>query len=381
MNVTISVFGRFHAFNLAHQLSQRGHLNRLITSYPSFEAGNYGVPKEYVKSLPHLELLKRGWSRVSPWVPFDGGDFLVNRGFEWNAAQHIPDDTDVFVGWSGAAERGLRKAKKLGAVAVLERGSGHIEHQRDLLREEGERFGVEVRLPGSQVVEKEKREYERAEAIVVPSRFAKKSFCEYGVDETKLVRIPYGVDLDEFRKVKKKDDIFRVIYAGRMSLQKGVHYLLKAFSELELPDAELWLVGKKRPDIIPFFEKYKEWYRHLGHKPQNQLFEYYSQGSVFVLNSVQDGFGMVIPQAMACGLPAICTEHTGGPDIIRDGTDGFVIPPCATEELKKKLLRCYENRGECREMGRKAQARVRHSFRWGDYGDRVVESYSHFLQG
>jgi glycosyltransferase involved in cell wall biosynthesis len=260
----------------------------------------------------------------------------------------------------------------------LARGSGHIEHQRDLLEEEADRMGVSANLPASGVIEKEKREYDQAERIVVPSYFAKSSFEEYGVDSSKLIRIPYGVDLQEFHQEKKRDDTFRVVYAGRMSFQKGVHYLLKAFSELGLTNSELWLLGKKRPEMAPFFDRYESDFRHLGHKPQSELYQYYSQGSVFVLNSIQDGFGMVIPQAMACGLPVICTEHTGGPDIIRDGTDGFIVPPRATEELKEKILWCYKNQDECREMGLHAQARVRNSFQWSDYGNRVIENYSQF---
>jgi glycosyltransferase involved in cell wall biosynthesis len=266
------------------------------------------------------------------------------------------------------------------AKAILERGSGHIEHQRDLLRAESERTGISVNPPTPEIIEKEKREYEQAERIVIPSRFAERSFKEYGVDSAKLIRIPYGVDLEEFPQEEKQDDTFRVVYAGRMSLRKGVHYLLKAFSELALPDSELWLLGKKRPEIAPFFDRYEGDFQHLGHKPQDELYRYYSQGSIFVLNSIEDGFGMVIPQAMACGLPAICTEHTGGPDIVRNGTDGFIIPPRDVNALKEKILWCYENREDRRAMGRAARKRVEEGFRWKDYGGRVVDAYSEFLE-
>jgi len=320
-------------------------------------------------------MLKRGWNRVADWLPGVGDTAFINRGFEWRAARHIPENTDVFVGWSGTAESGLKRAREVGAIALLERGSGHIQHQRDLLLEESERVGIEVNLPDPEIIEKEKREYERADGMVVPSHFAEQSFKKYGVDSKKLIRIPYGVDLDEFQEGEKLDTTFRVVYAGRMSLQKGVHYLLQAFSELDLPNAELWLLGKKRPEIAPYFEKYKSSFQHLGHKPQDELQQYYSQGSVFVLNSVQDGFGMVIPQAMSCGLPAICTEHTGGPDIVREGTDGFIIPIRDVDALKEKLLWCYENQDKCREMGQAARERVEGKFTWRNYGDRIIGKY------
>jgi glycosyltransferase involved in cell wall biosynthesis len=267
----------------------------------------------------------------------------------------------------------------MGAKAVLERGSGHIKHQRDLLRAEAERVGTNVNLPTPKVIEKEIREYEQAEYIVIPSHFAERSFLKHGIDSSKLIRVPYGVDLEEFPQEEKADDTFRVVYAGRMSLRKGVHYLLAAFSELSLPDSELLLLGSKQPEIVPFFEKYEGQFCYLGHKPQDQLYQYYSQGSVFVLNSIEDGFGMVIPQAMACGLPAICTEHTGGPDIVRDGTDGFIIPAQDTEKLKEKLLWCYENREDCKAMGEAARERVEKRFKWKNYGDRVVSKYEEVI--
>ncbi|MFB6212410.1 MAG: glycosyltransferase family 1 protein, partial [Candidatus Magasanikbacteria bacterium] len=58
--VTISVGGRFHAFNLAHQLTKRGHLQNLITSYPKFETVKYGVPKSKIDSILIKEILERG---------------------------------------------------------------------------------------------------------------------------------------------------------------------------------------------------------------------------------------------------------------------------------------------------------------------------------
>jgi len=380
MRVTISVFGRFHAFNLACQLSRRGHLNRLITSYPAFEVEKYGVPKERIRALPHYEALKRGWGRLEKWLPMEGESSWINRGFEWSASRYIPEDTDIFVGWSGTAQRGLSRAKDVGAKAVLERGSSHIVFQRDILKKEEEKLGIDISLPDPKTVEKEKQEYEQADKIIVPSRFVENSFVEYGMEKSKLIRIPYGVNVKEFRKNKKKDDVFRVIYAGQMMLRKGVHYLLKAFYELDLPDAELWLIGSKREEIEPYFKKYEGSFKFLGHKPQSELYKYYSQGSVFAMCSLEEGLAMVQPQAMSCGLPLICTTNTGGEDLMSEKKEeGFVIPIRDTEKLKEKLLWCYENREACRVMGDAARRRVEKNFKWEDYGDRVVNAYSELL--
>lgn len=402
MNVTISVAGRHHAFDLARELDRRGHLRRLITSYPTFAVRRHGVPPERVASLWLHEAAKRLWERwpsaLRPAVDMRG---RLSAWFDRASARRIPEDTDVFVGWSGGCERGLERARELGSLAVVERGSAHVDEQREILSRESELQGVGVRLPHPDVAERERREYERADVISVPSRFAATSFLERGFDPDRVLRVPYGVDVDLFRPAEDAgsgdgeapgrdptppardadaghDEAgapFRVIYAGRMSLQKGVHYLLEAFDGLELPDAELWLLGRRRPEIDPWFRRYRGAYRHFGHVPQHELPRYYRRGSVFVLNSVHDGFGMVILQAMACGLPVVATEHTGGPDVLRDGEDGFVIPVRDPDALAERLRWCHAHRQRCREMGRSARERVVRSFRWSDYGARIAEAY------
>ena len=88
---------------------------------------------------------------------------------------------------------------------------------------------------------------------------------------------------------------------------------------------------------------------------------------------------MVQAQAMACGLPVICTTNSGGADIVRDGIDGFVLPIRDTEALKEKILHLYDNRDLLRQMGDNAVRRVREGFTWDDYGERITAAYAQRL--
>jgi glycosyltransferase involved in cell wall biosynthesis len=380
MNVTVSFFGRFWSFNLANQLNKRNYLRSLVTSYPAYEAERFGVPKDRIHSLPHYEALQRILGHLPDWVPkIDNFDYLIKKGFEKSAANHISKNDDLFVGLSGVSEKGIEKSKELGVTPIIERGSSHVEYQRKLLKEEEDRIGVNIDMPSKRYIGKEKREYEKCDLIVVPSKFVKRSFLEYGFKESEIYNIPFGVDIEEFSSIEKKDDVFRVVFAGQMMLRKGVHYLLKAFSELDLPNSELLLIGSKRPEIDPYFEKYNSCFRFVGHKPQNELYKYYSQGTVFAMCSIEEGLAMVQPQAMACGLPLICTPNTGGGDLIREGKEGFIVPIRDVDALKEKIHWCYENRDECAEMGRKAKERVSSKFTWNDYGSRVVNKYSEIV--
>ncbi len=383
MRVSISVGGRFHAFDLALQLLKRGLLSQLITSYPKFYIKRYGIPHKLVRSVIGKEIMKRGWDRMpapirSLWNP----DFLINTYFDWRAAKQL-SSCDIFVGWANQSSRALQKAKSFGAVTVLERGSSHIAYQNGLLKAEYERWGVrdpEGLLPHPKILKEELREYEVADYISVPSYFVKRTFLEKGFPESKLIHVPYGVDLSKFRQIPKTDSTFRVVFAGGMSLRKGVHYLLQAFSELKLPNSELLLVGGISDEIKPFFKKYEGSYRYIGRVPQNELYKYYSQGSVFAMMSIEEGLALVQPQAMACGLPVIATTNTGAEDIVRDGKDGFIIPIRNVDALKERLIYFYKNLDVLKTMGSSAKERVASGFTWEDYGNRIVEKYEECLR-
>ena len=381
MNVCISVFSRFHAFDLANQLHARGHLGRIITAYPKFLAARFGVPRDRVHSLLAQGALHRLWDkRPATFRPRVDVEPWFHERFDRTARAHIPEGTDIYVGWSGCTEHGLAAARRLGAVTVVERGSSHIEYQRDILREEYQSQGIKAQLPAPAIVDKELREYEMADYISIPSEFAKRSFVERGVPGRKLLVNPYGVDLGQFRRLPKRDKVFRVVFAGAMSLRKGVHYLIKAFAELRLAGAELWLIGRKLPEIEPYFRKYGGTFRFFGPVPQRALHEYYSQCSVFALCSIEEGLAMVQLQAMACGLPLLCTTNTGGDDLITEGREGFVVPIRDVDAFKEKIESLYKDREACAEMGRAAQRKVSQGYSWTDYGDRITRAYEKALR-
>lgn len=382
MKIAISVPGKFHLFNLAQELLKRGYLSQLITSYPKFEVLKYGIPRQKINSVLRKEIIQRLSHKIPFLSNWWSSQFLALEVFDKKAAKFLKP-CDIFVGASSASLHTMRAAKKFGAITILERGGAHILYQDKILKEEYEKLGLRVRpyqLAHPKVIAKELQEYKEADYVSIPSLFVKKTFLEAGFPENKLIHIPYGVDLGEFKPATKKDDVFRVVYAGGMTLQKGLHYLLQAFAEFNLPNSELLLIGAKSPEIEPFFQKYKGHYKWIGRVPQKELSSYYTQSSVFVLNSIHDGFGMVIIQAMACGLPVIATQNTGGPDIIREGENGFVIPIRDVEALKEKLLYLYEHPEEGRKMGELAEKRVREGFTWEDYGEKMIAAYNRILK-
>jgi len=374
MKVNVSVQGRFHAFDLAKQLKKYNVLNKLITTYPKFKVKEWGLDSNEIVSELYLEIINRYKNRI-PFISDDRINELVKIKHAKNSAKYV-SEANIMIGWSGSSLETIIEAKKQGKIFILERGSSHYSYQMNILKEENKNFQQNYIM-----WQKELLEYELADYISIPSSFVKRSFIEYGVPEEKLLVNPYGVDLSEFKQIDKKDDVFRIVYAGGLTFQKGSHYLLQAFDELALENCELWHLGSINDEMKPYIEKYKNSnVKFLGHKPQKELYRYYSQGSVFVMPSIQDGFGMVILQAMACGLPLICTTNTGGDDLItKDGEEGFVIPIRDVEALKEKILYMYNNQDICKEMGEKAKQRVLKGFTWDNYGDRYYENLKNII--
>jgi glycosyltransferase involved in cell wall biosynthesis len=155
-----------------------------------------------------------------------------------------------------------------------------------------------------------------------------------------------------------------------------VQYLLQAFSELNLENSELVLKGKVQGEMQKVVEGYRspniKFINWVGYLP-----ELYNQASVCILPSVEDGFGLVTVEAMACGKPVIITENTGM--VARDGKDGFVIPIRDVEAIKDKLLYFYENPGEIRKMGNNARKHIA-GHTWTRYGDELCKAYRGMLE-
>jgi len=374
MKVNIGVVGRFHAFDLAKQLNKKNILNKLITTYPKFKAREWGLKNDRIVSELFLEILNRHRNKI-PLIKNEIINKFVKIQHAKKCSKYLTQ-CDIHIGWSSSTLETIIEAKKQKKIVILERGSSHYTYQMNILEEENKKHGNSKFQANYSQWQRELLEYELADYISIPSSFVKRTFIEQGVDESKLLLNPYGVDLQEFKQVEKADDVFRIIFAGGGSLRKGYHYLLQAFYELDLPNCELWHLGSINDEVKPFLEKYKHknWILK-GHKPQNELYKYYSQGSIFVLPSLEEGFAMVQFQAMACGLPLICTTNTGGEDLItKNGEEGFVIPIRNVEAIKEKILYLYNNQNICKDMGQKAKKKIEKGFSWDDYGNRYIKN-------
>lgn len=377
--VNVSVVGRFHAFDLARELQSHGLLGRLLSTYPKSVITRWGIAPDRALGAPLLEGLNRlnAHQRLIPKRRIAG---CVATAIAHRARRELVGNADVFIGWTGSSLEALIAARDVGMLTILERGSSHCNEWRTLMRNENALFDQ----PFDEMYhfwQRELLEYVLADYISVPSSFVRDSFIKHGVPAEKMLVNAYGVDLSAFRQVEKADDVFRLIYVGGLHRRKGAHYLLQAVSELDLPGLEFWHVGSVNPEMKPFIDRYADdRFTFHGHQPQASLYKFYSQASAFVIASIEEGMAMVQCQAMACGLPLICTTNTGGADLIgEDGEGGYVVPIRDIEAFKDRIQHLYENPSLAREMGQRAKARVKQGFSWEDYGNRYISNICRIL--
>jgi alpha-maltose-1-phosphate synthase len=247
--------------------------------------------------------------------------------------------------------------------------SRHIQNEEAELFPELSATMMAVQEPEWKI-ERKNREVELADHIFVASSFTERSLLDIGVPSSKITVIPYGAPIEYFQPYPKQDQLFRVMFAGQVGTRKGVHYLLQAWQELSLPESELLLVGVNQ---LPtdWLVKYCDRVRLTGSVPHSSLNTYYSSANVFVFPSLVEGFGLVLLEAMACGLPIITTPNTGGPDIIVDGIEGFIIPIRDVEALKEKIAWCYSHPQELAKMGIAARQKAE-QWTWERYRQKLA---------
>ncbi len=175
-----------------------------------------------------------------------------------------------------------------------------------------------------------------AEKIVVPSKYLKKIVTDWDIPGQKITVInnsfePFPLPETAYRpKVKLHGKT--VISAGRLVPWKGFSVMLEVTAELnkKFPDLKLIIIGDG-PERAALERRITELGLGknvflTGKVPQETLFEYLRQGSVFVLNTGYEGFSHQLLEALSAGIPVVTTKIGGNPEIITDGVNGILVP-------------------------------------------------------
>jgi glycosyltransferase involved in cell wall biosynthesis len=302
---------------------------------------------------------------------------------DWIASRDLATGRyDLFHSWSGDCLRSLKVTKRQRIPSVLEiptwhRDGGKEKVRRKVAAPEGnisrfQRWQNRLLLQRRRFIQ----EYDLADLLLVLSDKAAHTFRVRGFPEEKLYYLPRGVDVERF-KPGKRPQKFRAVFAGALIKRKGIQHVLKAWHRLNLPDAELWLVGFVHDEAKPYLKQFwRDNIRIVGfvRDPENYL----NQGTVHVFPSQWEGSAKVTYEAAACALPQITTREAG--DVVRDGIEGIIVNPGDVNAIAAALEHLHRHPEIVEQMGSAARRRVVENFTWDHFRTRLLDAYERAMR-
>lgn len=361
MKITIATSGRAHLLDCARELQKCGYDVTFYTYSPKSTLKKFGLMYGGVSLLYYVapfEFLRRKfkaecWYKLSIHIL----DIIVSI---------LMKECDVFICQSPYYTRCMKKAKsRYGATVILDRGTSHVKFFNQVLGEIG------ISRQSYDYVKMDETQYDLADYIAIASDFVRRSFEENGIQSDKLFINPYGVSLKNFYPIKCTNE-FDFICVGQWSKRKGSHLVVEAFKDT---DVRILHVGSIMDVEFPLVDNFV----HIDSMSEQKLVECYMRSRFFLFPSFEDGFGLVLCQALACGLPIVCSRNTGGPTLqkllnLKD--EMYLMDSISSLDIKKGLdimTKRYGCNGKRIDIDRKE---LEEKLSWNAYGKR----YDDFLK-
>ncbi|WP_313600293.1 glycosyltransferase family 4 protein [Epilithonimonas vandammei] len=327
MKINILSPGRFHVLDLARELDKQGHDVEFYSFVPTKRAQKYGLPKKCSKSIFLVMLPFLALRKIFPkvWL-FEKWRKIFQ---DWFTSKYMRK-CDILIAMSGNV-CSLERAKKDGAIVILERGSKHILEQKKILDSIPSLKG-RINVPAMNV-QRELKGYQLADYIAIASQHVKDSLIKHGINDKKLFVNPYGVDLEMFKPIPDVKKEYDVIMVGGWSYRKGCDLIIEAIKKLQV---KFLHVGS----IVDVDFPKDKLFTHIDSVDQKKLIHYYNKAKIFILPSREEGLAMVQMQAVSCNLPLICSKDSGGEDLTKyfgQSKAISVLKETTSNELAKEI--------------------------------------------
>jgi glycosyltransferase involved in cell wall biosynthesis len=268
--------------------------------------------------------------------------------------------------FSSATTFAAQKAR--GGYCIQRQVSAHFSTFAAMLRRECKRFPALVtnyhRLLLRDAESHTRRravEHELADLIVANSDYVRGSFIDNGVAASKVVAVPTGcppADPTGARSGRGTEPL-RFVYAGRLSLRKGFHYLMQAWRLADFGSrAELWIAGGAELDMANEIAAHRN-IHYLGSLSADRLADVYRNADVMVLPTLSEGLSHAVLEGLSFGMPVITTAASGVGVLVTNGDNGFIVPEADAEALAAAMAVAVAGRSKLPELGELSRQRAR----------------------
>jgi glycosyltransferase involved in cell wall biosynthesis len=290
-------------------------------------------------------------------------------------------DVDLVHAWPLGALETLKVARELGIPTVLERPNAHTRFAYEVVRDESERLGVELppdheHAYNEELLAIEEQEYEVADHLLCPSDFVVQTFLDQGVPGSKLVRHTYGYDETVFfappARAARTHGL-TMLYVGVAAVRKGLHFALEAWLRSSASERGTFLVAG---EMLPSYgEKLAPMLDHpsvhvLGHR--TDVPELMRQSDVFVLPTIEEGFGLVCVEALASGCVPVVSDAVT--DVCVHGENALVHHVGDVDRLTEHITELDRNR-DLLERLRQAGLETAPNVTWAAAGRQLTGVY------
>ena len=285
--------------------------------------------------------------RITDWF-FDQSEFYLDH----KCARLLNDPQfDAFFGVEYGCLSTLQTAKKLGKLSIVGFLSPHHSYRKHWVDSEYQKFPELLNTQTKYLLklgilrdQRRDEEVKLADIIHTASSLTKTSLIANGYSPENIITVPLGSPpaISDTALPNSLSSPLKFIYAGPVSVRKGAHYLLDAWNLLNVgSQAELHLYGIP---LLPdrYFDHHDDIVVH-GSVTKTELITAYQQSAILVFPTLCDGFGMVVVEALANGLPVITTHNAGAADLIVEGKNGFLVPPGDINALAECLEWCIQH--------------------------------------
>jgi glycosyltransferase involved in cell wall biosynthesis len=375
MQVLLTTCGGWHLPNTAKAFCERDALAGLWIS----SKNRPGVPADKYRRCWPFHLAMKPFYHCAPQIWEERAFYAFFPLWRaWLKKQKWPE-MNVVQAIMGYATEPFAAAGKMGALKVLDCPNSHPTSYFGFWQRECDLWcpGEKVPIP-RWMFARMNRELERADVIIVQSKFCKESMISNGIPPEKVMINPMGVDTGIFQPRGQVPTKPRFISVGTICLRKGHQYLFRAFEQVkkQLPAAELICVGNVKTDFRKEWPKWQGTFTHIPYLPHQELAELLQTRTAFVFPSQEEGIARAQIEALAAGLPVIGTHEGGATTLVENGVEGFIVRGRDPQHIADAMIRLANDHELNRKMGEAARQKGATKNSWQDYGDRLLAEYA-----